>query len=34
MAEELADDLVGFAAHLRHLARTARLANQAGAEVA
>lgn len=27
MADELADDLVGFAAHLRHLARTVRVAN-------
>ncbi|RSS16629.1 DUF6907 domain-containing protein [Streptomyces sp. WAC08401] len=30
MAEKLADDVIGFASHLRHLARTVRLANQAG----
>ncbi|MFJ7242376.1 DUF6907 domain-containing protein [Streptomyces olivaceus] len=30
MADKLADDVIGFASHLRHLARTARLANQAG----
>lgn len=28
MAEKVADELVGFASQLRHLARTARLANQ------
>ncbi|MDX3582006.1 DUF6907 domain-containing protein [Streptomyces europaeiscabiei] len=31
MAEQLADKIVGFASHLRHLARTARLANQTAA---
>ncbi|MGW0764638.1 DUF6907 domain-containing protein [Streptomyces sp. NPDC002676] len=30
MAEKLADDLIGFASELRHLARTARLANRGG----
>jgi hypothetical protein len=30
MADKLADDVIGFASHLRHLARTARLSNQAG----
>lgn len=28
MTEQLADELIGFASELRHLARTARLANQ------
>ncbi|ANJ07165.1 DUF6907 domain-containing protein [Streptomyces parvulus] len=28
MAEKLADEVIGFASHLRHLARTVRLANQ------
>ncbi|MFF9861104.1 DUF6907 domain-containing protein [Streptomyces tendae] len=30
MAEKLADDVIGFASNLRHLARTVRLANQGG----
>jgi hypothetical protein len=29
MTEKLADDLIGFASQLRHIARTVRLANQA-----